>query len=309
VELAQQINDIIDYVEDHLLEKIDYNKMSAIAGCSIYNLQRLFSYITNVSIADYVRYRRMTLAAIEVQESEIKIVDLALKYGYESPESFTRAFQAYHNVSPTSMRKSGINYNAYPRISYQMMIRGGIPDLGHETKIPGIVTQVIFKEAYSVLGIENKKSALIKDPKISACWDEFFQVKASELIEPFRKEPGFLGVFCSSEPEYWNYLIGAVVENCKQPPKGMFLREFPPSEYVIISHEPVATHGEAMAQIGRLVGYAHGGGWQCPVGYERYYDPIIFIESYPPEYDKKHRVEIWITIKKNNSINNETNDN
>ena len=298
MELAQQINDIINYIEEHLAEKIDYDKLAQMAGCSIYNLQRLFSYVTDVSIADYVRYRKMALAAIEVQESEIKIIDLALKYGYESPEAFTRAFQAFHNISPSSMRKSGINYKSFPKISYQMMIREGIPDIGSKAEQPAIRTKLIYKEAYSVLGIENKKSSLIKAPRLPTCWDEFFQIKASEKIEPFRKEPGFIGVFCSSEPGYWNYLIGAVVKNCPQAPDGMYLREFPASEYMIITHEPVATSDESLAQVGRLVGYAHSGGWVCPEGYERYYSPIMFIESYPPEENGDHRFEVWIPIRK-----------
>lgn len=298
MELAQQMNDIIDYIEKNLSEKVDYDKLASMAGCSIYNLQRLFSYVTDVSIADYVRYRRMTLAAVEVQESDIKIIDLALKYGYESPEAFTRAFQTYHNVSPSSMRKSGIRYNSFPRISYQMMIRGGIPEMGNQTKQPQIIVNQTYREVYSVLGIENKKSELIKDPKLPPCWDEYFQIKADKQAEPFRKEPGFLGVFCSSEPGYWNYLIGAVVENCSQAPKGMYLREFPASEYAVITHEPVETREESNAQIGRLVGYAHGGGWICPDGYERYYDPIMFVESYPPEENGQHRFEIWLPIKK-----------
>lgn len=163
---------------------------------------------------------------------------------------------------------------------------------------PEIVSCLTHRKAYYVLGIENKKSELIHDPKCPACWEEFFQVKADETIRKYQAEGGLLGVFCTSEPGYWNYLIGGIVKDITEAPRGMYLREFPESDYAIITHEPVNSMAESDAQIGRLVGYAHGG-WVCPEGYARDNGPIMFIESYPtPDENGKYRFEVWIPLKK-----------
>jgi predicted transcriptional regulator YdeE len=164
---------------------------------------------------------------------------------------------------------------------------------------PDIKVSMTHRKAFCVLGIENKKSELIHDPKCSACWDEFFQVKADETIRLHQAESGLLGVFCTSEPGYWNYLIGGIVKDLAEAPRGMYMREFPESDYAIITHEPVDTKEESFKQIGRIVGYAHGGGWVCPEGYKRYYDPVMFIESYPaPDENGKIRFEVWLPVIK-----------
>ncbi|MHB1153696.1 MAG: GyrI-like domain-containing protein [Eubacteriales bacterium] len=165
---------------------------------------------------------------------------------------------------------------------------------------PEIITCQIHRKAFYVLGIENKKSELIHDPRCPACWDEFFQTKANETICKYQAESGLLGIFCTSEPGYWNYLIGGIVKDIQEAPKGMYLREFPEQDYAVITHEPVDTSDESNAQIGRLVGYAHNpSGWSCPEGFKRDNGPVMFIESYPPpDENGKHRFEIWIPLTK-----------
>ena len=297
MQVIQVMNNIIDYIEQHICQEIDYESLAKIGCCSIYNIQRLFSYITGLSIVEYVRRRRLTLAAEKLCSGKGTVLDIANKYGYKSPESFARAFKAFHNITPSSVQKLGGKYQSFPRICYQM-VGGGIPTGGEDAPLPAIVTQIVEKEAFWVLGIENKKSERIFDPNCSACWDEFYQAKADEAISPFRTESGYLGVFCSSDPGYWNYLIGAPVQEGCQPPRGMFLRKFPVMTYAVITHEPVPTRDQANRNIGRLVAYAHGGGWECPSGYERRFDPIMFVECYPQGEEGAYRVEIWLPLNK-----------
>ncbi len=87
---------------------------------------RSFSFITNISIYEYIRKRRMTLAALELQNNSVKIIDLAMKYGYEFPESFTRAFKVIHGISPSAARKKGVKLSLYPRISCLITVKGDI---------------------------------------------------------------------------------------------------------------------------------------------------------------------------------------
>lgn len=122
----ERMNCAIDYIEENITYEIDYKRISQIACCSAYNFQRMFSIITNVTLSEYIRRRKLTLAAYELQNSNVKIIDLAIKYGYDSHESFSRTFQKLHGISPSIARRKGILLKAYPRISFQITIKGDV---------------------------------------------------------------------------------------------------------------------------------------------------------------------------------------
>ena len=144
MDLLDRMNRSIEYMETHLTEKIDYEQAAQVACCSVYQFQRMFSFITDIPLSEYIRRRRMTLAAFELQNSDCKVIDLALKYGYESPEAFARAFQAMHEITPTQARSIGSNLKAYPRITFQITIKG----------VANMNYRIEKKEAYTVYGIE-----------------------------------------------------------------------------------------------------------------------------------------------------------
>lgn len=121
-----RMNNVMEYVETHLSDTIDYDIVARIACCSTYHFQRMFPFITNVSLSEYIRRRRLTLAAFELQQSGTKVIDIALKYGYESPEAFSRAFKKMHGVMPMSARDKGVTLKAYPRLSFHISIRGDV---------------------------------------------------------------------------------------------------------------------------------------------------------------------------------------
>lgn len=93
MDYLQRMNDALDYIENNLDGEIDYEIAASKACCSVFYFQRMFSFIADVTLSEYIRRRRLTLAAFELQNSKVKIIDLAVKYGYDSPDSFTRAFQ------------------------------------------------------------------------------------------------------------------------------------------------------------------------------------------------------------------------
>lgn len=120
----QRMNGAIDYIEKHLMEDIDYGEAARVACCSSYHFQRMFSFITDVPLSEYVRRRRLTLAAFELQNTSARVLDIALKYGYDSPYSFTRAFQSLHGVNPSCARDPGVRLKAFPRMSFHISIKG-----------------------------------------------------------------------------------------------------------------------------------------------------------------------------------------
>ncbi|MVP00711.1 AraC family transcriptional regulator [Paenibacillus lutrae] len=121
-----RMNNAMEYVETHLSEEIHYDQVARIACCSTYHFQRMFPFITGVPLSEYIRRRRLTLAAFELQQSGTKVIDTALKYGYESPEAFSRAFKKMHGVMPMSARDKGVSLKAYPRLSFHISIRGDV---------------------------------------------------------------------------------------------------------------------------------------------------------------------------------------
>ena len=140
----ERMNKAIDYIEENLCGYIDFDEISKIACQSAINFQRTFSIVTDISVFEYIRRRKMTLAAFDLQNSNEKVIDVSLKYGYESPEAFTRVFKETHGVSPSNARKYGLPLKAFPRITFLLSIKG---DTAMEYRIEN-------KEAFSVYGIE-----------------------------------------------------------------------------------------------------------------------------------------------------------
>lgn len=119
-----RMNAAMDYIEANLAGKIDMSVAARGACCSEYHFTRMFSFVVGVPISEYIRRRRLSLAGFELKHSGARVIDLALKYGYDSPNSFARAFQAMHGVTPTMAREPGTRLESFARISFTITIRG-----------------------------------------------------------------------------------------------------------------------------------------------------------------------------------------
>ena len=104
MEWLKKLSAAIDYIESNLEGDLSYEEAAQIACCSVFYFQRIFSYVAGISLSEYIRRRRMTQAAFELQRTDAKVIDIALKYGYTSPTSFNRAFQSIHNISPAAAK-------------------------------------------------------------------------------------------------------------------------------------------------------------------------------------------------------------
>ena len=121
-----ELNNAVEYIESHLGGEIDIAQAARLAVCSGFHFQRVSSYMAGVTLTEYIRRRQMTLAAFEPAEGGASIIDMAQKYGYESPTAFNRAFQSVHGVAPSAARQQGIPLTAYPRLAFHLSIRGGL---------------------------------------------------------------------------------------------------------------------------------------------------------------------------------------
>ncbi len=140
----ERMNEALDYIEENLDGTIDMGKIAQITCQSVSGFQRVFSIISDLPLSEYIRRRRLTQAAFELQNSTIKVIDLAYKYGYDSPEAFTRAFNIIHGTTPSSARDIGVSLKAYPRISFLLTIKGVEP----------MDYKIQAKEQFTVYGIE-----------------------------------------------------------------------------------------------------------------------------------------------------------
>ncbi len=122
---AERVNAAIDYIEDNLIGEIDVTEAAKKALCSRYHFQRMFLAITGFTPAEYVRRRRLTAAARELSAGSERVIDVAIKYGYDSPNAFTRAFRSLHGVTPTEARLTEAMLTAYPRATIQIVHTGG----------------------------------------------------------------------------------------------------------------------------------------------------------------------------------------
>lgn len=181
MEPLKQLNQAMAYIEAHLQDDLDFGVVCQLAGCSEYHFRRMFSFLAGMPLGEYIRLRRLSLAAMALQSTPIKVIDLAIKYGYESPDAFTRAFQRVHGVSPTEARADGVILKAMPPMTFQLTVQGGNP----------MDYRIIEKEAFYIVGVHKRVTLIYEgvNPEIAAMWaslsmDDILALKALSTVEP-----------------------------------------------------------------------------------------------------------------------------
>ena len=145
----ERLNKAIAYMEEHMTEGIDYVQVAKITHCSSYHFQRMFAYIAGVPLSEYIRRRKMSLAAVDLQVGGEKIIDVALKYGYTSPTAFNRTFQSIHGIAPSRVKEKGVSLKSYPPISFKLIAKG----------VEEMEFRIEQKDAIRVLGVSTPLSS------------------------------------------------------------------------------------------------------------------------------------------------------
>lgn len=289
MDYLQRINDALDYIEKNLEGDIDYKAVADIACCSVSYFQRMFSLITDETLSKYIRKRRMTLAAFELQNSNIKIIDLAIKYSYESPDSFSRAFQSLHGITPSVARNLGVSLKAYPQITFHISIKGEVE----------MDYRIEKKEAFRIVGIKRHfKVPDESDIVVPQFWKEIYEKGIfEEMYKLSTGNPkgvhGFIEVL---DEETVDYTIGCVSD--KEPHEGMTSQMIPALTWAIF--ELTGPIKPLIADTWKRI-FAE---W-LPTSNYKYAGPIdIECFCYPGDRrDEDFRFEIWIPVVKND-INN-----
>ncbi|MDO4945552.1 MAG: AraC family transcriptional regulator [Ruminococcus sp.] len=122
---VKEFQSSIDYIEDHITEPLNYEKIAEVMHLSGFYYQKIFSILCGISLGEYIRNRRLSLAGGELLTTEDKIIDIALKYGYDTPEGFTRAFTRFHGATPNAVRKKQIPIKFYAKLTVSILVKGG----------------------------------------------------------------------------------------------------------------------------------------------------------------------------------------
>ncbi len=201
MEWIERLNKTISYIEEHLAEEISYDALARIACCSTYHFQRMFAYMAGIPLSEYIRRRRMSLAAIDLQSGEEKIIDIGMKYGYASPTAFNRAFQSVHGIAPSMAKKEGTLMKSYPPISFKITVKG-VEELNYRIEV---------KDSFRIVGVSCPLDKEIENNFIAVpqMWQNAAMNGTFEKITPLMNQQpmGVLGVSVCNDNEEWRYFI------------------------------------------------------------------------------------------------------
>lgn len=279
----ERLNSAVNYIEENIGDNIDLNKVARIACCSVYHFQRMFAYMANIPLSEYIRRRRMSLAAVDLQNGS-KVIDVAVKYGYDSPTAFNRAFKSLHGISPSQAKEEGVSLLAYPPISFQISIKG----------VRAMNYRVEKKEAFRIVGISEPLEMEIEKnfeivPKM---WGNATANGTIMKLAGFMDGAilGLLGISSCDEADNWRYYIG--VESSK-PLEGE-LEELivPQATWAIFAGEG---NNQSIQELERRIVTE----WLPNSGYE--YGNAPDIEVYLSADPNNAKYEVWIPVVKKES--------
>lgn len=285
MEWLNRMMQALEYIEDHLEEHIDIMEVSKVACSSSFHFQRLFHMITGTTVAEYIRNRRLTLAAQELVSGQLKVIDVALKFGYETPESFSKAFRKLHGVTPTQARKPGTALRAYPKISFQLSLKGE-KEMNYR-----IVEKESFTVAGKALEVDTRDGNNFK--MIPPFWKENRQNGTCQKLCGMGLNNGLLGVCVDMdhEKEKFVYMIGTEVSKETGAP-GLVKREIPAATWAVFTS--VGPMPGAIQDVWNRIFQE----WFPSTNYE--HAGIAELEVYPPgdPSAEDYQCEVWVAVVK-----------
>ncbi|AJY73751.1 AraC family transcriptional regulator [Paenibacillus beijingensis] len=289
MDLLQKMNGAIKYIEDNLTNDIDFKAAARLAFCSEYHFKRMFSFLAGISLSEYIRRRRLTLAAFELQDSSVKVIDIAIKYGYNSPDSFARAFQNLHGITPSEARNNGQSLKAYPRMTFQLSIKGG-SEMNYRFEEKG---------AFRIIGIKKRVPIIFNgvNPEIASMWESLDGETINKLKKLSNVEP--LGLLSAStnfsegrmeEKGELDHFIG--VATTMECPDNLVQLEVPASIWAVF--EAIGPFPDTLQDVwGRI--YSE---WFPSSNYEQIEGPEILWNENKDVTSPTFRSEIWIPVAK-----------
>lgn len=279
MEWINRLNSSINYMEENIKGDIDLEEISKIACCSTYHFQRMFAYIADLPLSEYIRRRKMSLAAVDLQSGNKKVIDISLEYGYDSPTAFNRAFQSVHGITPSQAKKEGTILKAFPPISFKITIKGD-SEMNY---------RIEKKDSFRIVGIsEALESDIEKNfetvPKMWATAATNGTIP--KLASIMNANPmGMLGVSSCNLSNNWRYYIAVASTNQIDESLEEFI--VPECTWAIFSGEG---HAQSIQQLQKRIITE----WFPTSGYE--YANAPDIEVYINADPENSKYEVWIPV-------------
>lgn len=278
------VSKAIQYIEEHITEELTAARISENINISSFYFQKGFAMLCGFTIAEYIRNRRLALAGNDLATGEEKIIDIAMKYGYDSPDSFTRAFTRFHGVTPTAARKEQVMLKSFAPLKVKLLLEGGyIMDY-----------RIVKKEAFTVIanaGVFSYESAKDVVPQF---WQEHYQAGKGKTV---------MGVYginidLNMGQDTFEYLIADPYDPVKEVPEGFIVKTIPGFTWAVFPCKGAMPYAlqdvntkiftewlPALKEYEFVAGYC----------VEYYDDP----SKYPKgTQDENYYCEIWIPVKK-----------
>ncbi|MCB5288398.1 MAG: AraC family transcriptional regulator [Candidatus Cloacimonetes bacterium] len=286
------MNNALSYIEEHLTEVIDFKALSKIALCSEYHFRRMFSFLSGISLSEYIRRRRLTLAALDLKDSNLRIIDIAMKYEYGSADSFSRAFYSVHGILPSEARNKSAKIKAFPRMTFQLSIQGGC-EMNY---------RIIEKEPFRLVGFKKRVPIVFSgvNPEIATMYELLTPEVIAQLKTLSNIEPA--GIISAStnfsegrkdEKGELDHYIG--VATASSDIGDFDVLEVESNTWAVF--ESIGPFPETLQNIwGRI--YSE---WFPSSGYESVNGPEILWNESTDMLNPKYRSEIWIPVKKSSN--------
>jgi AraC family transcriptional regulator len=296
MEFLNRMSEVIGYMEDHILEDFDLNDASRIVCLNSYQFSRVFSCIFGMTPINYVRARRLSLAALELQAGRAKVLDTALKYGYSSPEAFARAFRELHGISPREACARGAQLRMFPRIALQITVKGDT-DMEYRMEERGVIHGLGITRNFGQWRVRSEEDTWMERMgERWAFWDEYLNGGMDRKIAD-------LGLYRS--PFYQMGVThvcdnGNIVESIGAESDGNEYEGLEPFEI------PAATWAVFTAR-GSLGGKDHPidalatqifTEWMPSSGYEKAMEYEIQVYGPGNSQSEDYACELWIPVKK-----------
>ena len=280
MEWIERLNDAISYIEEHLTDEIDMEQLGRVACCSSYHFQRMFTYMAGIPLSEYIRRRKMSLAAVDLQSRDSKIIDVAGKYGYNSPTAFNRAFQSVHGMAPSALKKEGVSVKSFPPITFKITVKG-VEEMNY---------RIETKEPFRIVGVS---VPLEKDIEknfavIPAKWGEIAADGTLQRLtcmmdtQPY----GVLGISTCNDTEPWRYYIAV---SSSRATDGLEEYTVPGATWAVF---PGTGTNQSIQELERRIVTE----WLPTSGYE--YGNAPDVEVYLNPDPENAQYEVWIPVVK-----------
>lgn len=281
---TEGIKRALDYIEKNITEDISAKDIAKEACVSTFYFQKAFSLLCGYSLGEYIRLRRLTLAGSEVAAGNDKIIDIALKYGFDSPDSFTKAFTRFHKITPSAIRKNDAPLKMFAPLKIELSLKGGyIMDY-----------KIVQKEALTFIGMKRTFDSETSLQEIPKFWNQYFSMGMEKKVCP-------VYAICldeAKEANKFDYMIGNEYNQNANIPDGFITKTIPAYTWAVFVS--IGKMPEALQEVTKKVfseflpnstQYELAGDYSI----EYYTD----VNDYPKKnQDEAYRSEVWIPVKR-----------